>query len=223
MSLSSEIPKKCLECMKYSRPSTHSKCTLCQDLGLQEEIFCDLNRQEQDIEDFKCYAFKPSLKLVRSSSQENIKLQNASIESFSKENLQGILEFDRIKYQRALAVQRLGNDHDAIFMDIKYHFTWNFIHRRPFFSNPIETFKLVSEVFLDCSEVVGSFINLLWLAPDHLHIYVESDGEKSIDTLIQEIKKISESSIAAKALDLISSLDENFNLWDKAYFAETIG
>ena len=92
----------------------------------------------------------------------------------------------------------MGNDPDAIFMDIKYHFTWNFIHRRAFFSNPIEAFKLVSEVFLNCSEVVGSFINLFWLAPDHLHIYVESDGEKSIDTLIQEIKKISESSIAAK-------------------------
>ena len=61
------------------------------------------------------------------------------------------------------------------------------------------------------------------MAPDHLHIYVESDGEKSVDTLIQEIKNISESSIAAKVLDLISNLDENFELWDKAYFAETIG
>ena len=223
MSFSSEIPTKCLECMKYLRPTIHGKCNLCQDLELQEEIFCDLNRQEQDIKDFKCYAFMPSLKLVKSSIQDNIKLPNASIDSFSKGSLQKILESDRIKYQRALAVQRLGNDPDAIFMDIKYHFTWNVIHRRPFFSNPIEAFKLVSEVFLDCSEVVGSFINLLWLAPDHLHIYVESDGEKSIDTLIQEIKNISESSIAAKALDLISSLDENFDLWDKAYFAETIG
>ena len=183
MSFPSETPKNCLECMKYSRPSTHSKCTLCQDLGLHEEIFCDLNRQEQGIEDFKCYAFTPSLKLVKSSLQENIKLPNASIDSFSKESLQRILESDRIKYQRALAVQKLGNDPDAIFMDIKYHFTWNFIHRRPFFSNPIEAFKLVSEVCLDCSELVGSFINLLWLAPDHLHIYVESDGEKSVDTL----------------------------------------
>jgi REP element-mobilizing transposase RayT len=223
MSFSSEIPTKCLECMKYLRPTIHGKCNLCQDLELQEEIFCDLNRQEQDIKDFKCYAFKPSLKLVKSSTQENIKLPDASIDSFSKGSLQKILESDRIKYQRALAVQRLGNDPDAVFMDIKYHFTWNVIHRRPFFSNPLEAFKLVSEVFLDCSEVVDSFISLLWLAPDHLHIYVESDGEKSVDTLIREIKNISGSSIAAKALDLISSLDENFDFWDKAYFAETIG
>ncbi|MCP4274474.1 MAG: hypothetical protein GY781_21320, partial [Gammaproteobacteria bacterium] len=147
----------------------------------------------------------------------------ASIDSFSKGGLQRILKSDRIKYQRALAVQRLGREPDAIFIDIKYHFTWNFIHRKPFFSNPVEAFKFVNEVFLDCSKVVGSFINLLWLAPDHLHIYVESDGEKAVDTLIQEIKNISESSIAAKAPNLISSFDENSDLWDKAYFAETIG
>ena len=223
MSFSNKIPKKCLGCMKYSRSTIHSNCSLCQDLGLQEGILCDLNRQVQDIEDFKCYAFKPSLKLVKSSTQENFKLPNASIESFPKGNLQRILDSDRIKYKRALAVQRLGNDPDAIFMDIRYHFTWNVIHRRPFFSNPAEAFKLVSEVLLDCSEEVDSFVNLLWLAPDHVHVYVESDGEKSIDTLAQEIKKISEPSIAAKALNLILNLDANFDLWDKAYFVETIG
>ena len=223
MSFSNKIPKKCLGCMKYSRPTIHSKCSLCQDLGLQEGILCDLNRQVQEIENFKCYAFKPSLNLVKSSKGENLELPNTSIDSFPKGNLQRILESDRIKYQRALAVQRLRNDPDAIFIDIRYHFTWNFIHRRPFFSNPAEASKLVSEVFLDCSEEIGSFINLLWLAPDHVHIYIESDGEKSIDTLAQEIKKMSESSIAAKAPDLITDLDTNSDLWDKAYFVETIG
>ena len=74
MSFSNEIPKKCFECRKYLRPTIHGKCTLCQDLELQEGILCDLNRQVQDIEDFKCYAFKPSLKLVKSSTQENLKL-----------------------------------------------------------------------------------------------------------------------------------------------------
>ena len=180
-------------------------------------------RQVQDIEGFNCYAFEPSLKLVKSSTHKNLKLPNASIDSFPKGSLQRILESDRIKYQRALAVQRLGNDPDAIFMDIRYHFVWNVIHRRPIFSNPAEAFKFVSDGFLDCSEAVGSFINLLWLAPDHVHLYVESDGEKSIDTLAQEIKNASKSSIAAKAHDLISSLDANFDLWDKGYFVETIG
>jgi REP element-mobilizing transposase RayT len=223
MPLSNEIPNKCLECRKYSRPTIHSKCTICKDLGLQEGLLCDLNRQVQDLHDFSCYAFTPSLKLVKSSTQEDVKLPNDSTDSFSNTSLQQILGSDKLKYQRALAAQRLGNDPETICMDIKYHLAWNVIHRKTFFSNPTESFELVSEVFLNCSEVFNSFVNLLWLAPDHVHIYVESDGEKSIDTLAQELKKISASSIAAKDLGLMTSSDASFNLWDKAYFVETIG
>ena len=223
MPLSNELPKKCLECRKYSRPTIHSKCNICQDLELHEGLLCDLNRQVQDIQDFSCYAFTPSLKLVESSAKEAAKLPTDPTDNLPSKSLQQILDSDNIKYQRALAAQKLGNDPDAIIMDIKYHFVWNVIHRGTIFSNPDASFELVSEVFLNCSKVVDSFVSLLWLAPDHVHIYVESDGDKSVDTLAQELKKISASSIADKDIGLVKSSDASFNLWDKAYFVETLG
>jgi REP element-mobilizing transposase RayT len=64
---------------------------------------------------------------------------------------------------------------------------------------------------------IGGFAGLLWLAPDHLHVYVESDGEKSIEAVVKVLKRVS-----AKALLDVSS-PERGQPWEEAYFAQTIG
>ena len=82
---------------------------------------------------------------------------------------------------------------------------------------------MVNEAFFDCSSSVGSFVSLLWLAPDHVHVYLESDGEKPLETIAQDIKRLSETSIVATASDMLPNAVAGNDLWDKAYFAETIG
>ena len=64
---------------------------------------------------------------------------------------------------------------------------------------------------------------MLWLAPDHIHLYVESDGEKSAETIAQEMKRLSASPILGKFAVLKGSLNKEKYLWDKAYFVETVG
>jgi REP element-mobilizing transposase RayT len=218
MPISIEIPKKCHECRKYSVPFVHGKCTFCQTLGFQEGILCDLNRRAQHPENFECFAFTPTLKLVGTSKKEELCVSNGLTEPFQK-----LLESDRFKYQRALAVQKMKNDPDAVFIDIKYHLAWNVVHRRSSFPNPPNAFKIVDDAFFDCSSLVGSFVSLLWLAPDHVHVYLESDGEKSVETIAQEIKRLSETSIVERASDMVPNTLAGNDLWDKAYFAETIG
>jgi REP element-mobilizing transposase RayT len=218
MPISIEIPKKCHECRKYSVPFIHGKCTFCQTLGFQEGILCDLNRRVQHPESFECFAFTPALKLVESSTQKDFCISNRSTDTFQK-----IFESDRFKYQRALAVQKLNEDPDSVLIDIRYHFAWNVVHRRRSFPDPQNAFKIVKDAFFDCSSSVGSFVSLLWLAPDHVHIYVESDGEKSVETIAQEIKRLSEISMIARASDMTPNTVIGNDLWDKAYFAETIG
>ena len=68
-----------------------------------------------------------------------------------------------------------------------------------------------------------AFVSLLWLAPDHVHVYIESDGEKSVETIVQEAKKLSENSIVARDYDKLPNTTAGDGLWDKAYFAEGIG
>jgi REP element-mobilizing transposase RayT len=218
MPTSIEIPKKCHECRKYSRPISHGQCTFCQTLAFKERILCDLNRRVQPPGKFECFSFTPTLKLVGSSKQDELYASNGSTQTF-----QNFFESDRFKYQRALAVQKIKNDPDAVFIDIRYHLAWNVVHRRSSFPVPQNAFKMVNDAFFDSGTSVGSFVSLLWLAPDHVHVYLESDGEEALETIVQEIKRLSESSILVRASEIVINAVAGNNLWDRSYFAETIG
>ncbi len=223
MSSLNHFSGKCQECAKLFRLMIHGKCSFCQDLEFQEKVLCHLNRCIQNPAVFECYAFQPTLKLVGSSDRENQSSLN-SVKGISLQNgFQKLLDSDKIKYQRALALQRLGRDPDSVFIELKYHFAWNVIYRKPVFAQPAKFFDFVSNTFLKCSEIVGGFVYLLWLAPDHLHLYVESDGRNSVETIAQEMKQVSNAAILAEFGDLNASLDARNELWDKAYFVETIG
>ena len=223
MSSLNNFPKKCQECAKSSRSMIHGKCSFCQNLEFQENVLCHLNRCIQNPAVFECYAFQPALKLVGSSDQEILSSPNCIKDNSPQNGFQKLLDSDKIKYQRALALQRLGRDPDSVFVDFKYHFAWNVIYRKPVFALPANIFDFVSDTFSKCSEIVGGFVDLLWLAPDHLHLYVESDGSNSVETIAQEMKRVSAAAILAEFSDLKASLGAQKDLWDKAYFVESIG
>jgi REP element-mobilizing transposase RayT len=218
------FPGKCRECAKLFRSMIHGKCSFCHDLEFQENVLCHLNRCIQNPAVFECYAFQPALKLVGSSDQEFPSLPNSVVKDNSPQNgFHELLDSDKIKYQRTLALQRLSRDPDSVFVELKYHFAWNVIYRKPVFALPANIFDFVCDTFSKCSEIVGGLVDLLWLAPDHLHLYVESDGSNSVETIAQEMKRVSAAAILAEFGDLKASLDAQKELWDKAYFVETIG
>jgi REP element-mobilizing transposase RayT len=214
------LPAKCQECIKSSKPLIHGRCSFCQDLSFQEEVLCHLNRSTQNPTLFECHAFQPLLKLVASSGQEirpEPKVQSAEI------TLEKLLDSDKVKYQRALALQKLARNPDDVMIQIKYHFAWNVVGRRPVFAEPATTIDLISDTITTCSDAVGGFACLLWLAPDHIHVYVESDGEVSPENMAQKLKRILEIPVLGRFPDIIASPETEKRLWDEAYFVETIG
>jgi hypothetical protein len=110
--------------------------------------------------------------------------QNGEVHSGGFEEL---LNSDRLKYRRTLAVQRLQRDPDALFMELRYHVAWNIVSRKPVFTHSVGAVDAIDTVLLNCGEVAGGFVSLLWLAPDHMHIYLESDGEKSVDAVVRHV------------------------------------
>jgi REP element-mobilizing transposase RayT len=189
-------------------------------LSFQEEVLCYLNRSTQNPTFFECHAFQPLLKLVASSGQKTRpepKAQSAEI------TLEKLLDSDKVKYQRALALQKLARNPDDVMLEIKYHFAWNVVGRRPAFAEPATTIDFISDTITTCSDAVGGFASLLWLAPDHIHLYVESDGELSPDNMAQKLKRLLEVPILERFPDLIASPEVERRLWDEAYFVETIG
>ena len=62
--------------------------------------------------------------------------------------------------------------------------------------NPVKNFiSFIHDTFLVCSERVGGFIHLLYMSPDHVHVYVESDGEFSVEEMVHSIKGFSNNAI----------------------------
>jgi REP element-mobilizing transposase RayT len=217
-----EMPARCQECAKPSRPVVHAKCDLCRNLGFPEEFLCDLNRSVQKPGSLECHAFQPKLKLVGQPGQKLQGFPENTQDPSPEAALRKLLDSDKIKYQRALALQKMACDPDDVFVSLKYHFAWNVSRRRLVFEQSGNFIDFISDMLLDFSEEVGGLVSLLWLAPDHLHLYVESDGESSVEKIAQQIKRGSASSILAQVPDLKGNTGKKGGLWDKAYFVETI-
>ena len=75
--------------------------------------------------------------------------------------------------------------------------------------------------FDDASQVVNDFVSLISFAPDHVHVLVESNGETSVEELVNRIKEHTGKGLFSECPELKESF-ENGSIWDDAYFAETI-
>ena len=62
------------------------------------------------------------------------------------------------------------------------------------------------------------YTSLLWLASNHIHIYLQSDGTISVEEIIIKLKQLTEDA-------LLSSFEElsKIKVWDDSYYAETLG
>ena len=167
--------------------------------------------------------FRQALKVVGASEEEvagqNGSLREASERGFSK----GLFHSDKVKYQRPLALQKLGRDPEAVIVELKYRFVWNVSHRTPLFVPANDFIVFVCDAFLECSEAAGGFVYLVYLAADHVHVYIECDGERSVDDMAHDIKAVSAKAIVEEFPSLQDRLGNGVGLWDEAYFVETVG
>ena len=212
-------PELCQKCLVRDDRTVHDRCDFCVDFAFHESNLCDLTRMAQDCDKFRCHAFRPTSRR-RLSPAERVAMpddQKPLISGFADNTL---LSSDRFKYQHALAVQRIRSDPDSVNVDLKYHLAWNVARREPVFSQPAAARHLIDNVFSGCGEQIGGIAAALWLAPDHVHVYVNVDGEKSIETVVKVLKCVS--SRALRASDVSSSAKGRI-AWEDAYFAETIG
>jgi REP element-mobilizing transposase RayT len=163
------------------------------------------------------------LKLVGPSKNKVPRFDDNSTKEIKEKFFLDLLNSDKIRYERASALQELARDPDGVYMQLKYHFAWNVSFRRAVFSPANNFFDFVSDTFLRCSEPAGGFVDLLYLAPDHIHLYAESDGEISIEEIVHRIKLFSNKAILEKFPLIRNKLSGDTEIWDEAYFTETIG
>ena len=203
---SSAYPELCRKCAVSGNKIVHDRCNFCKDLAFDEGTLCDLTRSVQDPGAFACYAFRSVLRLP---PIKNIK------DPPGDRKPGALLSLDSFKYREALASQRLRSDPDGVYVHLAYHLAWNVAKRESLFFHSANARGLIDDAFSACGEDIGGFATVLWLAPDHIHVYVESNGEKSVDTIAKVVRRVS-----ARAL---RDLSEKGRLWEEGYFAQTVG
>ena len=206
------VPNICQKCYKHHHTTFVKECRFCQDLRFPEQTLCDLVSTEIRNQDtFECDAFRSRLSIVnatRSATPETEQITDSSENMSPKE-----------KWFKAYAVQQLRIDPDQIYFKIRYHIAFSTIQRRKLFSR--QDFERIDELFHQLEfPFENTNIHLLCLAPDHIHLYVDSSPDYSIGEIVNTVMESSEREITTHFSNLQKFKDE---LWERAYFLEGIG
>ena len=206
------IPTLCQACYKHYRSTVVKVCPFCDDVQFPEQVLCDLVREGQsEKQPFRCGAFRPALSVVQHDHTEARPKEEGSVDTVSMS--------PKDKWFRAYAVQQLSHHPDLIACTIRYHVVLSTRQRINVFASehrePMA--NLVRQAALPFEQTTA---HVLWLASDHMHLYIDATPDYALDEIVHAIREHLEHAMA----NLLPALQHgNQPVWERAYFAESIG
>ena len=206
------IPTLCQACYKHYRSTVVKACPFCDDVQFPEQVLCDLVREGQsEKQPFRCAAVRPALSVVRHDEIEASPAEEGSEDTVNMS--------PKDKWFRAYAVQQLSHHPDLIDFTIRYHVVLSTRQRVNVFARehgePMA--DLVRQAALSFEQTT---VYVVWLASDHMHLYIDATPDYALDEIVDTIREHLEHAI----MHLLPALKpSNQPLWEQAYFAEGIG
>ena len=206
------IPTLCQACYKHYHSTVVKACPFCRDAQFPEAMLCDLVREGQsEKHSFRCAAFRPALSVVHHDETEASPAEEGSEDTVNMS--------PKDKWFRAYAVQQLNLSPDLIDFTIRYHVVLSTRQRVNVFASehrePMA--DLVQQAAVPFEQTTA---HVLWLASDHLHLYIDATPDYSLDEIVHAISEYLEHEMA----NLFPALPpSNQPVWERAYFAESIG
>src|SRR5215510_13510247 len=206
------IPTLCHACYAHYRSTVVKVCPFCRDVQFSEQVLCDLVREGQnEKQPFRCAAFRPALSVVRHDEIEALHTEEGSEDTVNMS--------PKDKWFRAYAVQQLSLHPDLIDFTIRYHVVLSTRQRvNVFTSEHGESMAdLVRQAALPFEQTTA---HVVWLASDHLHLYIDASPDYSLDEIVHATREYLEHAMT----HLFPALQHsNQPVWERAYFAESIG
>src|SRR5215467_7033820 len=206
------IPTLCQACYKYYCSTVVQACPFCRDAQFPEQMLCDLVREGQsEKQPFRCGAFRPALSVVRHDEIEARPMEEGSEDTLNMSS--------KDKWFRAYAVQQLSLDPNLIAFTIRYHVVFSTKQRTNVFSSEHreQIADMVRQAALPFEQTTA---HILWLASDHLHLYIDASPDYALDEIVHAIREYLEHEM----VNLFPALPQSNQLvWERAYFAESIG
>ena len=206
------LPTLCQACYKHYRSTVVKACPFCDDVHFPEQVLCDLVREGQsEKQPFRCGAFRPALAVVQHDHTDAAHREEGSEDTVSMA--------PKDKWFRAYAVQQLSLSPDLVDFMIRYHVVFSTRQRTNVFSSEHreQIADMVRQAALPFEQTTA---HVLWLASDHLHLYIDATPDYSLDEIVHAIMDDLEHAMAALLPALPHS---NQPIWERAYFAEGIG
>jgi REP element-mobilizing transposase RayT len=123
------------------------------------------------------------------------------------------------KWFRAYAVQQLSLQPDLIAFTIRYHVAFSTRQRVNVFASE-HSEQMAELVRQATSAFEQTTAHVLWLASDHMHLYIDASPDYALDEVVHAIREYVEHEMA----NLFPALPHSNQLvWERAYFAEGIG
>ena len=207
-----DLPELCQSCHKYHHATVVNACPFCRDAQFPEAMLCDLVRDlDGDEQAFHCAAFRPPLSVVNHDQAEASPMEEGSEDTVSMS--------PKDKWFRAYAVQQLGMNPDLIVCTLRYHVVFSTRQRVNVFAcehgEPMADMVRQAAVPFEQTKV-----QVLWLASDHMHLYIDASPDYPLDEIVDAIMEYVEHEMANLLPELKHS---NQPVWKRAYFAESIG
>jgi REP element-mobilizing transposase RayT len=206
------IPTLCQACYKHYRPTVVKTCPFCDDVQFPEAMLCDLVQEGQsEKQPFRCAAFLPALSVVQHDHTEALPMEEGS------EDTVNISPQD--KWFRAYAVQQLSLHPDLIAFTIRYHVVLSTKQRVNVFSSEHRESiaDLVRQAAFPFEQTTA---HVVWLASDHLHLYIDASPEYALDEIVHAIMD----DLERERTHFFPALPPSDQpVWERAYFAESIG
>src|SRR5216683_6845502 len=174
------IPDLCQACHKYHHATVVKACPFCRDVQFPEAMLCDLVREGQsETQSFRCAAFRPALSVVQHDHTDAAHAEEVPAHTASMS--------PKDKWFRAYAVQQLNLSPDLIDFTIRYHVVLSTRQRTNVFSreHSEQITDLVRQAAVPFEQTTA---HVLWLASDHLHLYIDATPDYALDEIVHAIR-----------------------------------
>jgi len=189
----------CNNCYKHDKQLISEDCIFCQKCSFQEDVLCDLLRIEQDKEELECFAFKPNLKLIYEKDE--------ALERTAKDYNKEIKISDRQNWLKAYMFQQLKINPEQVYCKLRYHLCLVTNKREKSLKQVIDYLPDPSILLNNIGDSFKGIADLLFVNSDHVHIYIESSPDYSIDDVVNKIIPFFELNLQKQFPQIVHDMD----------------
>jgi REP element-mobilizing transposase RayT len=216
------VPSRCVHCRLHKRNEPYTNCQVCKDQAMRESFICGILNQQKEREVFKCQAFQPSLSLVGKVKKTTGKDIVSVCEDKSKYFTEVV---DNILYgrcSRSGGCGACGDKRNGQNIKNRFHVVWAVKERKSIFTSSRRYLSYLHDAFLTCGTLMTGKTVLLWLAPDHLHFYLETPDIETVGEIVEDLQGIIHDALVEKFDEVRDIAPDDSLLWETSYFIESI-